>query len=80
MDGDVGFGEHVDSRERVFSERVVFSRHFGEPVLADEGSDKFSDPVHPQLPDARKIAAVEVCENMGSGRGLVFGFQFFGFQ
>lgn len=77
MDGDVGFRQNVDAGERVFSERVVFSGHFGEPVFCDEGSEKFSHSFHPQLPDAGKVATVEVREDMGSGRYLIVRFHFF---
>lgn len=77
MDGDVGFRQDVDAGERVFSERMVFARHFGKPVLADESAEQFPDPFHPQLPDAGKIATVEVREDMGSGRYLVVRFHFF---
>lgn len=67
MDGDVRFGEHVDSRERVFPEGVVFSGDFGKAVFFYEGTDQFAHPVHSEFADSRKIAAVEIGEDVGSG-------------
>jgi hypothetical protein len=68
MDGDVRFGKNVYPSERVFPERMVFSGDFGESMLRHERTDEFANAVHSEFADSRKIATVEICEDMGSGR------------